>query len=1227
MQSLYIELKSEGDFAQLRYRLPGKLEYETKSLKLSEIEDLYGFADRDFETRLPDLGAIGKRLFLWLDGDGRWLSRVTESARGVVLAIDANRQLAGLPWETMQDGQGFLVNRCIVPVRVIGGFGATNPHPEVSQYRLQTLFMATEPEGVEPRLDFEGEESRILAATQDLPIELRVEESGCLSELTSLWRRFPEDYFHVFHLTGHASIRDHTPYFITESLTGDRVDATVEDFDRVFQLRYPRLMFLSGCRTGQSINGGAVPSLAASLVEKGAAAVLGWARPVSDTGATQAATELYRSLAQGLSIAEALGLTYQALIRDGVKDWCLLRLYTRVDAWGALVLPPGDAIVQQRKESKLRFLDRRNLIRVAGADEFVGRRRYLQRGLRALKSSQNLGIWLHGIGGVGKSTIACRLLDRLGAYQSVVCYRDFDETVLLNLLRRECESSRGHEILSGNLPLPQKLSQFLKQGLNAPEQRYLFILDDFEANLEERGDGSQVLKTSVVEPLTALLTAIDRSQLPHRVMITSRYDVNIPEFNSRLARFQVDRLDRSDLAKKYQRLKAFQTGSTVDRDLQIQAKSIADGYPRLLEWLDRLLQDDRTDSAAILAAMAGKQQKFLEDILAEKLLAQQEPDLRAILMRGLIFELPVPLVVLQAICEGIGDFDRHLERARSVGLLEVSLNGAVRVPRVLGLAVAENGAELAAIGVKVLNREWVETTESFTEEKCLELYRLALLADDGEIAVNMAKRLSDRWIANSRFREALILCQNALALQSDSKIIYNLAKIYDTLGDWEKSLEFAQQSLSIYREIGDRQGEAASLHQIAIIYENQGKWTEALQSCHDSLSIQREIGDRQGEAASLHQIAIIYENQGKWPEALQSCTDSLTIEREIGDRRGEAASLHQIAIIYENQGKWTEALQSCADSLTIKREIGNRQGEAASLHQIAIIYENQGKWTEALQSCADSLSIKREIGDRQGEAASRHQIAIIYTKQGKWPEALQSCADSLTIKREIGNRQGEAASLHEIAIIYTKQGKWPEALQSCTDSLSIKREIGNRQGEAVSLAQLAYIAGKQGDIAQEEQFYVESAQVLGEIGDYSGLITVLGNLGITVEAQALTYFAQSLWLTLRLTTNLEDTIELIEAINNRVPTGDPLEALLGAAALYFCQDSPHPDLVQLQERSFGMLSYAADQQGINTQEQFEEWLVQNRLDDPNYYLPALDARLVEIIGDDWLFDPQRVSEL
>ena len=102
---------------------------------------------------------------------------------------------------------------------------------------------------------------------------------------------------------------------------------------------------------------------------------------------------------------------------------------------------------------------------------------------------------------------------------------------------------------------------------------------------------------------------------------------------------------------------------------------------------------------------------------------------------------------------------------------------------------------------------------------------------------------------------------------------------------------------------------------------------------------------------------------------------------------------------------------------------------------------------------------------------------------------------------------------------------------------------------------------------------------------------------------------------------------LIYEIYPQVLPGDLLQVLLGMTALYFCQNSSHPEQSQIQDLSLGILSHAAQQQGITTQEQFDEWSVQNQLNDPSYFLPALDDRLVEIIGDNWLFDPRRVSEL
>ncbi len=78
--------------------------------------------------------------------------------------------------------------------------------------------MATSPIGVEPVLDFEVEEARILEATQRQPLTLTVEESGCLDELTYLLDIHEPGHFDVVHLMGHAGISEQGPRFISQTI-------------------------------------------------------------------------------------------------------------------------------------------------------------------------------------------------------------------------------------------------------------------------------------------------------------------------------------------------------------------------------------------------------------------------------------------------------------------------------------------------------------------------------------------------------------------------------------------------------------------------------------------------------------------------------------------------------------------------------------------------------------------------------------------------------------------------------------------------------------------------------------------------------------------------------------------------------------------------------------------------------------------------------------------------
>ncbi|BAY26535.1 hypothetical protein NIES2100_63510 [Calothrix sp. NIES-2100] len=61
-----------------------------------------------------------------------------------------------------------------------------------------------------------------------------------------------------------------------------------------------------------------------------------------------------------------------------------------------------------------------------------------------------------------------------------------------------------------------------------------------------------------------------------------------------------------------------------------------------------------------------------------------------------------------------------------------------------------------------------------------------------------------------------------------------------------------------------------------------------------------------------------------------------------------------------------------------------------------------------------------------------------------------------------------------------------------------------------------------------------------------------------------------------------------------------------------------------QESSWKMIAGAAGRQGIETREAFDNWFVQQRLNDPEYFLPRLNQRLEEIVGDGWVFDRSQV---
>ncbi|HME06975.1 MAG TPA: hypothetical protein VKG25_07990, partial [Bryobacteraceae bacterium] len=196
------------------------------------------------------------------------------------------------------------------------------------------------------------------------------------------------------------------------------------------------------------------------------------------------------------------------------------------------------------------------------------------------------------------------------------------------------------------------------------------------------------------------------------------------------------------------------------------------------------------------------------------------------------------------------------------------------------------------------------------------------------------------------------------------------------------------------------------------------------------------------------------------------------------------------------------------------------------------------------------------------------------------------------------------------------------ALQLWQQSLEIKERIGDVQGKAATLANMAWAAGQAGDQARRDELNRQAAKALGSVRAYLDLITVLGNLGTSAQGEREIFAAQAAWLVLMVQPPVDAASRVLGLLFQLVPQGDALEPLLGAAAtiVVATRGENHPQKEKLRDGAAKLLSIAASNAGIESEEAFEPWFAENRLNESTHVFPRLLALLEQLVGDGWLFD-------
>jgi predicted ATPase/class 3 adenylate cyclase len=217
-------------------------------------------------------------------------------------------------------------------------------------------------------------------------------------------------------------------------------------------------------------------------------------------------------------------------------------------------------------------------------------------------------------------------------------------------------------------------------------------------------------------------------------------------------------------------------------------------------------------------------------------------------------------------------------------------------------------------------------------------------------------------------------------------------------GDFAVARALHEESLTIFRELGDRQGIANSLFRLGNAADSPDDRTALYV---ESLTIFRELGDKRGIALSLKNLGLT-SSQGDYAAARALHEESLTIFRELGDKRGIASSLCCLGNLASDQGDYAVARPLHEESLTIHRELGAKYGIASSLDAFADMAQKEQQAIRAVRLWEAATALHEVIGARREPAdLEKHEEWMAQIREALGEESfLAACAEGRAMTLE-----------------------------------------------------------------------------------------------------------------------------------------------------------------------------------------------------------------------------------
>ena len=264
----------------------------------------------------------------------------------------------------------------------------------------------------------------------------------------------------------------------------------------------------------------------------------------------------------------------------------------------------------------------------------------------------------------------------------------------------------------------------------------------------------------------------------------------------------------------------------------------------------------------------------------------------------------------------------------------------------------------------------------------------ALEGGQAELGLRLAGALRLFWVGRSHYREGRRWYEEGLKRGHSTpqpvraNALVGAGFFTLALGDLELARERLEDGLALYRQVGDRRGEANCARFLGWIRFELGDWERAEALFEEALPLARESGSIRDTCNALSTLAYMAACRGDMKRAQALGEESLAIAREAGDTTAVAFASQYLAVTAMLSGDYERAQTLFEVTLEMTRNTGNRKGQAISLNNLGLVALCRGDYARATKLSSESLRLSEELLDHQVVTWSLDALAAVCGQQG-----------------------------------------------------------------------------------------------------------------------------------------------------------------------------------------------------------------------------------------------------